>query len=68
MRAPTAAEVVDVSNGKLEFLPDCFLKDQIIFKSEWRLQHPEFFQFNETESSNVAQADSKLNDLSQTPK
>lgn len=26
LRAPTAAEVVDVLNGKLEFLPDCFLK------------------------------------------
>lgn len=26
MRALTIAEIVDVSNGKLEFLPDYFLK------------------------------------------
>lgn len=51
------------------FSQTVFWRDPIIFKSEWRLQHPEFFQFNETESSNVAQADLKLNDLlSQTPK
>lgn len=45
------------------FSQTVFWRDQIIFKLEWRLQHSEFFQFNETESSNVAQADLKLNDL-----